>query len=457
MKKILLLLLPVIIFAQSFMLSNIPLPKTYIQNLDPYECDVACMQDYLDNGMIFSFLAHSYNKLEDANQNEARVMFISVFNLGSFHNGKKLRIALLLPYRKIGKYASSTTNATFAYLMTKGHPFMLQSYKIESEEIDALESALEKMRKDGFEYIIAPLTKKGADNIIKINPDLNIYFPTIHKHDVNTSSAYLSFGAIDYIEQSNLLLKEALSPLVIFSDKSSTGKKLAIHQKAEFLNPTPPEIVHNDDNKSSFLEGAFSIFSKDEPAEVEELVENNETIEKKVVTFYVSRRTTNLEHYLKENEDISYGSFFINTPIIKTGMVMSQLTLYDTNATNVLSTQINYNPLLLSMTQYVDRKEMVVANSLTEHNNVLIETNSLLGNDITYDWINYTTTVGIDYFYGLITDEDRTYKTKMINNQMIYDVELLQPSRSKFIKYVRPLRKPRVLQEELEGNLEEAQ
>ena len=122
MKKLLFLLLPVVIFAQSFMLSNIPLPKTYIQNLDPYECNEACMQDFLDNGMIFSFLAHAHAKLESEDQTEARSMFVSIFNLGSFHNGKKLRIALLLPYRKIGKYASSTTNATFAYLMTKGHP-----------------------------------------------------------------------------------------------------------------------------------------------------------------------------------------------------------------------------------------------------------------------------------------------------------------------------------------------
>ena len=453
MLKLLFLLLPIAIFAQSFMLSNIPLPKTYIQNLDPYECDEECMQNYLDNGMIFSFLAHSYNKLESADQNEARVMFISIFNLGSFHSGKELRIALLLPYKKIGKYASSTTNATFAYLMTKGHPFMLQSYKIESEEIEELESTLDQMRVDGFEYIIAPLTKKGAENIIEINPALNIYFPTIHKHDVNTSSPYLSFGAIDYIAQSNLLLKEALSPLVIFSDKSPTGKKLALHQKKEFITPTPPEIIANDTNKSSFFSEAFSIFSTDAPEEQreEELLQTEvEEVEKDVVTFYVSRRTTNLEYYLKENENIIDGSFFINTPIIKTGMIMSQLTLYDTNATNILSTQINYNPLLLSMTQFTDRKDMVVANSLTEHNNVLIETNSLLGNDITYDWINYATTVGVDYFYGLITDDERTYTTKMKDNQMVYDVELLQPSRSKFIKYVRPFREPRVPKDELE-------
>ena len=116
-------------------------------------------------------------------------------------------------------------------------------------------------------------------------------------------------------------------------------------------------------------------------------------------------------------------------------MIMSQLTLYDVNATNVLSTQVNYDPLLLSMTQYNDRKDMVVANSITQHNNVLTETNSLIGNDIVYDWINYTTTIGVDYFFNQLTNEDKEYNILLEDNQMQYNVELLQPSVSRFIKY----------------------
>ncbi|WP_321778168.1 hypothetical protein [Sulfurimonas sp.] len=154
-----------------------------------------------------------------------------------------------------------------------------------------------------------------------------------------------------------------------------------------------------------------------------------------VVKFSIPKRTTNLEIYLSENKDIVEGSFFINTPIVKTGMIMSQLTLYDTNATNILSTQINYDPLILSITQYQDRKNMIVANSITNNNNILIEANSLLGNDIVYDWINYTTTVGVDYFFSLATREDREYKIAIEDNQMIYPIELLKPVKYRFVKY----------------------
>jgi len=410
MKKMLILLTPIILFSQSFMISNIPLPKTYIQNLDPYECNEECLQAYLDKDMIFSFLAHSDKKTTNSKQNDLRVMYLSILNLGSTNSIKKIKLALLLPYKKIGRYASSTTNATFAYLMTKGNTFMLKSYKIKTENEDELKSTLKMIKDDGFNYIIAPLTLQGAQNIMKINPSLNIYFPTINKKDINTSSSNLYFGAIDYEAQSNLLLKTAVSPLIIFSDKSQTGQKLANFQKETFFNTPINE------------ESIRTIYS------------DNENDEKKVINYYISKRTTNLERYLKNNTKITNGSFFINTPIIKSGMVMSQLTLYDTNATNILSTQINYNPLLLSMTQYIDRKNMIVANSITKQNNILIETNSILGNDIVYDWINYTTTVGVDYFYTKITLEPRTYDINLKNNQMIYDIELLKPARYRFKK-----------------------
>ena len=423
--------MPIAIFAQSFLISNIPIPKTYIQDLDPYECNEVCMQDYLDNGMIFSFLSHADKKLKNDKHNEIRVMNISILNLGSTILTSKVKIAMLLPYKKIGKYASSTTNASFAYLITKGHPFELKSYKIENEEEDEIQRAIELIEKDSFNYVIAPLTLKGVQSIINLGAPINFYFPTINKKDVLTDSIYLTFGGIDYEAQSDLLIKEAVSPLIIFSDRSQTGQKLAKYEEKAFKYKT---VIDNaEDNKTQEV-GLFDIFEDEPKKEVKTKQLLNE--ENVVIKYSISRRTTNLENYLKDKEEIKNGSFFINTPIVKSGMIMSQLTLYDTNATNVLSTQINYDPLLLSMTQYIDRKEMIVANSITLNNNVLIETNSLLGNDIVYDWINYTTTVGIDYFFHKITNENREYEITIEEDQMIYDIELLQPSLSRFIKYV---------------------
>ncbi|MEA3370398.1 MAG: hypothetical protein U9Q40_03590 [Campylobacterota bacterium] len=433
MKKLILLLFPLAIFAQSFLISSIPIPKTYIQDLDPYECDESCMQDYLDNEMIFSFLSHADKKLDNEEHNDIRVMNISVLNLGATVLSSKVKIAMLLPYKKIGKYASSTTNAAFAYLITKSHPFELKSYKIENEEEEEIQRALEQIEADGFNHVIAPLTLQGAQSVISIDSSLHIYFPTINKKDIESDSAYLTFGAIDYEAQSKLLIKEAISPLVIFSDKSQTGKKLARYEEDAFRYTTV-EVEIPDDNTTQEASTILDIFRDKPEKEVEYKKVLNEGNE--VIKYSISRRTTNLEYHLKENEEIKNGSFFINTPIVKSGMIMSQLTLYDANATNILSTQINYDPLLLSMTQYNDRKDMIVANSITKNNNVLIETNSLLGNNIVYDWINYTTTVGIDHFFNKITNEDREYEIVVEDSQMLYDIELLKPSRSKFVEYI---------------------
>lgn len=408
MKKILLtILLPITIFAQSFLISNIPVPKTYIQNLDPYPCDEDCLQEYIDKEMIFSFLAHANSKLENKEQNEIRNMNIGILNIGSTIINTKLRIALLLPYKKIGKYASSTTNASFAYLITKNQPFELKSYKIENESQEDINTALNTIIDDGFVHIIAPVTLKGAEVITELDPQVNIFFPTINKKDSTSTSPYLHFGGIDYKAQSDLLLQEATSPLVIFYDTSSIGKKLALYEEDKFCYTTTDEM----NATKTKLEG------------------------KEAIKYSISRKMTNLEHYLKDNEDINGSTCIINTPIVKTSMVMSQLTLYDMNATNLLSTQINYDPLILSMTQYIDREKMVIANSITEHNNVFIETNAILSNDIEYDWINYTTTVAIDYFFHLMTNEDREYNIESVDNQMIYPIELLKPSVSRFIKY----------------------
>jgi hypothetical protein len=78
---------------------------------------------------------------------------------------------------------------------------------------------------------------------------------------------------------------------------------------------------------------------------------------------------------------------------------------------------------------------MIIANSITENNSIFTETNALLGNDIIYDWINYTTTVGMDFFFSMATQQDRQYKIEMVENQMQYPIELVQPSKTRFIKY----------------------
>jgi len=414
--------------AQSYLISNIPLPKTYIQNLDPYECNEECLNTYLKNEMIFSFLAHpASSHLDNPEQDEARLISISILNLGSQKEEKKLKIALLLPYKKIGRYATSTTNAAFAYLIARNQSFELKTYNIESEEFEDIELALTKIQDDDFSYIIAPFTLYGAKTLISLNPYEEIYFPTINKKDINSTLPNIYFGGIDYKAQSDELLKEAVSPLVIFYDKSKIGKELALYEEEKFKYKNTDEINMTQESNQSIELDEFSALTDGSPI----LRDENRS----VVKYSIPRRVTNIEDQLLYNDDIVQGSMFINTPIVKTSMIMSQITMYEVNATNVLSTQINYDPLVLSLTQFEDRQNMIIANSITNNNSIFIETNALLGNDIVYDWINYTTTIGVDYFFHKITSQDKQYNIEMIDNQMQYPIELIMPSKTRFIKY----------------------
>lgn len=399
------------LWAKSYIASSIPLPKTYIQDLDPYVCDEECLQKELDTGLIFSFLAHSPSKLENRDLNEQRLLNLSLFNIGAPISTDKLKIALIIPYKIIGRYAASTTNSVFAYLLTKNRAFDIKTFNIDSQDRDVLQKTLDKIQEDGYYYAIAPLTTEGVETVANIDPQINIFFPTVNKNDVNTTSQYLYFGGIDYKAQLQLLLKEASSPLVIFKDRSTLAERLTSYASQAFKGD-----IHEE------LTGFLPIEQAPQP-------------EKKIFTYTIDKSSTNLKDELDQKEEIQHATCLTNTPVVKTGMILSQLTRYDTNETNVLSTQINYDPLILSMTQYQDRESMVIANSISKNNNIITETNSLLSNDIVYDWINYATTIGIDYFFNLITNSPREYPLQMVDHQILYPINLVKPSYARFVTY----------------------
>ncbi len=418
------LLLSIALFARSSQPSAVPLPEVSVQDLDPYPCDAKCQQNYLKKGLIFSYLAHqnadtqakmlkseksspvvatnNEPKIQESIQKEPQQEQRQIQEQPTFqardvptHSSTKIRIALLLPHKTIGRYALSTTNASFAYLMERGSPFELKSYKIENQSHGEIQKALDAIQADGFKYVIAPVTQAGEKIIAQINPELFIYFPTINKKDTQASFSNFYYGAIDYRAQIDILLQEAHSKLVIFCDESEVGRQLCAYEESAFAK-----------TKSS-----------------------------NVTKYVIPQQVANLDKEIKNNSRLQGSSVFLNTPVVKSGMVMSQLTLFDAKVANILSAQANYNPLLLSMTQYRDRKEMIIANSITQNNDALIETNSVLENDIVYDWINYTTTIGVDYFAWMISGDKRTYTIPVQENQMIYPVVLLKPETSRFIPY----------------------
>jgi SRSO17 transposase len=380
--------------------------------MDPSHCDESCLQQYLNNGKVFSFLSNAQDRVENKDLNDQRLIYVTVFNLGTARDHSELKIALLIPHRVIGRYAYSTTNAVFAYMLAQNRSFDIKTFQIEDESPTSIARTLNEMKSEGYYFVIAPLTREGAGNLTALNADVNVYFPTVHQKDFPMAAETIYFGGIDYQAQLDAVLKEASSPLVIFYDQSPLGSELNSYTKEAFM------AMDDNATEPSVLDNAY-----------------DQAPHKKVYSYAIERQTSNIEYYLKDNEKITEGSFVLNTPIVKSGMVMSQLTMYEANATNILSTQINYDPIIFSMTQYQDRKSMIIANSIGEHNNILVEANNLLSNDIVYDAINYATTVGVDLFYHIITNSNREYDLPLVDNQINYPITLVRPSVSRFLPY----------------------
>jgi hypothetical protein len=396
--KFLALLLPVMLFAESYLVSNLPLPKTYIQNLDINTCDSECLEQYLKYGEIFSFLAHAQTPLKDPILNEIRMIHISLFNLSTPANSDELKIAMLLPHRQIGRYAQSTTNALFAYMLAQNVNYEFKSFYIEDESEASIEKAIETISDEGYHYLIAPLTIEGAEHLAELPNELQIYVPTVNRNDINETASDIFFGGIDYQAQIEALMRYVKDPLVIFYDESRLGRDL-----------------------------------KDRTRDAYALLETDSPIARKIYSYGISKKSSNLKYPLRANPLLENASFMLNTPVVKSGMIMSQITLFDVNASNILSTQINYDPLLFTLTQYHDRDTMLIANSINLHNNVITEANALLNNDIQFDWINYATTIGSDYFYSLATSHEREYNLPISNEQIQYPISIVRPQHSKFV------------------------
>jgi hypothetical protein len=235
------------------------------------------------------------------------------------------------------------------------------------------------------------MTQRGARIIAKYESSLLIYIPTVNKKEVPLQSDNIFFGGIDYEEQIDKLLTFAGDKIAIFNDKSALSNKIA-----------------------SFIKNAsFSDISYE---------------------MIIKSAKVNFTPYIKNNHKLKRASIFLNMPIVKTSLLASQLSVHDAEYKNLLLTQIAYNPLIFTLTQKRDRVNMYIANSIGESKFKLKDINMILGTNIDYSWVNYSTMVGVDYFYRnfIYSGVLSSFNEEMINNQIAYNIEILRPTTSRF-------------------------
>ena len=101
------------LFAKSYIISPLPLPKQEVLDIDTESCNQRCLGELYENGVLFSFVAKFDSTLKDqdlrAKLAKTLVDLDLIMKENFFENiqdSKKIRIALLVPKDVAGRYLS---------------------------------------------------------------------------------------------------------------------------------------------------------------------------------------------------------------------------------------------------------------------------------------------------------------------------------------------------------------
>ena len=324
------------------------------------------------------------NKTKIQNKQETKIKLEQSIEISNEKIQEKVlnhnRIAIIYPSHRIGKYAKSTINTISAYLLHKNLKFQLYTFDTIDESNINIENQLALIKKQNISKVIALFTKKGFNemNLSLNSKEFDIYFPLINKQEIITNNDNFIFGGISYTEQLNLLEQFNNGKNTMFYYPSFIGSKLKNYYKNIF---------------SPIL---------------------------KIKT--VKMKNNNFKN-LVEDRRIFSSTLVLNTPIIQTSIILSQLTAFEIYPHVILSTQLNYTPLLIKLTQKKDRVNFILANSISEIDSILLEDLKLLGSDISYNWVNYSSLIGVSYLLN-DKDIDDLVSIQILDNQVIYQTSL---------------------------------
>ena len=294
------------------------------------------------------------------------------------------KIALIIPDKVIKSYSNIIINASIAYALRQDAHISVDIYNIGTEDEANIAKLLKELTSKDYRFAIAGFTLKGANALAAQNADdISFYIPTLHKNTTKITASNIYFGGIDYDEQIARLLSVSNDLISSFYDNSALSNTL---------------------NKK--------LLSKAKNARA----------------FKIDNDKVDYERLLRPKSALDGSSVFLNTPLVKSAIVSSQLRANELVAYALLSTQIGYNPTIFSLTQPEDRENFYIANSISNKDAALSYLNEMLGQSVDYNWVAYATSVGFDYFYTTKMNEGAKslFSEKMQDNQIIYETKLVQ-------------------------------
>ena len=300
----------------------------------------------------------------------------------------KIKVAFIYPSSLVEKYAKTSLSTISGYLSYQKADYDLTIIDSTNESYENINSAFEKAKQNGVTKVIGLFTPSAISSLDKIvTDDVKVYLPLIEKKDSLTSNENLIFGSISYEQQVKKLISYSSTNNAMFYQDTYIGNKL----------------------KRAYDASVYDTRVRKE----------------------ISKTETNFK-YIVNDYKLNNSTLFLNTDLVKTSLILSQLRAYDISPKAILSTQVSYDPMLMLLTQDQDRDKLVIANSIDSVNNELRDEIITFGGNIVYEWVDYSTLVGINYlYYG---NNSNLVQTKIIDNEAVYNPKLYRSTDVGFLE-----------------------
>lgn len=290
-----------------------------------------------------------------------------------------VKLAFVYPSSLVSKYAKNSINTVLAYLSFVSSNYNLVVIDSINESLSNIEKAFDKVREENITKVIALYTPSSINTLSRLSLDeIYVYLPLIEKKEALQNNDNLIFGSLSYEEQLKKLSYYSEGSNVLFYQDTYLGTKL----KNTYENVVPYTIARKEIRKSE----------------------------------------TNFKHIVLDQR-LNNSSIFLNTDIVKSSLILSQLYANEIHPKIIFSTQINFDPMLMTLTQTKDREKLILANSIEDVDARLRDEVSVYGGDIIYEWVDYSTLVGTNY---LLNGNNDLIPTKIVDNQANYNTRLFK-------------------------------
>lgn len=389
MKKLLITLcISLSLLAAKQELVKIDPAKVFYINFEKEKCSDECLKELLYKGLYISYIARFNSNDEKLNNIYAKLLDgIEYIDLPKRTQLNTINIAIVLPEKVVKSYSSNIISPALAYLIKQNDNVYMKVF-FTGDESEANVAPIVARLHD-FSLIITGFQKNGINILNKSITNIPVFSPLAKAEDFDNINSNFTFGSIDYQEQTAKLINFSNGKIAAFKDDSILANKIT-------------ESIQSQSNL---------VFLR--------------TLEKK---------NLNVNSVLNEAWRLNNSCVFFNVPLVKTTLLATQIRALNVRPSKYFSTQINYHPMFLNLSQENEKAMFYFANSIGEIDDEIEYINDLLGQKIAYNWIAYSTSVGLDYYYHELysANKERIFKDNFVGNKLHFNVRIMNAKQSKF-------------------------